>query len=53
MANVNAPFGFKPVRYLNGAPWNGQARYYNVNSGKYTQLHVAERAEPVRLSRGA
>jgi len=24
MANVNSPFGLKPIRHLNGNPWNGQ-----------------------------
>lgn len=28
MSNVNAPFGLRPVRYLSGAPYNGQARAY-------------------------
>lgn len=28
MANINAPFGLRPVRTLNGAPWNGQVNYY-------------------------
>ena len=28
MANVNAPFGLRPVRYASGAPWNGAAREY-------------------------
>lgn len=28
MANINAPFGLRPVRYLNGAAWNGQANAY-------------------------
>lgn len=29
MANADAPFGLKPVRYLSGAPYNGAAnRYY-------------------------
>jgi hypothetical protein len=32
---------------------DGNRIYYNVNSGKYTQLHVAERAEPIKLTRGA
>ena len=32
---------------------DGNRIYYNVNSGKYTQLYVAERADPVRLKRGA
>ena len=30
MANVNAPFGLRPVQYLNGAAWNGQARMYYI-----------------------
>lgn len=28
MANVNRPSGFKPLRYRNGADWNGQANTY-------------------------
>jgi hypothetical protein len=32
---------------------DGNRIYYNVNSGTYTQLHVAERSEPLRLTRGA
>ncbi len=28
MANTNAPFGLRPVRSLNGAPWNGLVNYY-------------------------
>lgn len=28
MANVNKPKGLTPVSYLNGSPWNGQARRY-------------------------
>lgn len=28
MANVNAPFGLRPVRSLNGAPYNGQCNFY-------------------------
>lgn len=28
MANVDRPNGFRPVMYLNGAPWTGQARAY-------------------------
>lgn len=28
MANVNAPFGLKPVRYASGAPYNGAFNYY-------------------------
>lgn len=28
MANVDRPFGFKPVRYLSGAPYTGAVRRY-------------------------
>lgn len=30
MANVNRIRGFSPNSYLNGAPWNGQARLYAI-----------------------
>jgi hypothetical protein len=30
VANPNAPYGLKPVRYLNGAPYNAQAISYHV-----------------------
>lgn len=33
MANVNAPMGLSPVQYLNGSPYNGQARLYFISSG--------------------
>lgn len=32
MANVNQPKGLWPAQYLNGAPWNGQARLYFIPS---------------------
>lgn len=32
MANADAPFGLRPVRYKNGAPWNGAATRYYVSS---------------------
>ena len=28
MANVDKPCGLKPVKYLNGTPWNGQVTMY-------------------------
>jgi len=28
MANVNAPFGLRPLRYASGAPYNGAVNYY-------------------------
>ena len=30
MPNTNAPAGLSPVGYLNGSPWNGQARRYHI-----------------------
>lgn len=32
MANVNAPFGLKPVKHLNGSNWNGQVNMYFIDS---------------------
>jgi hypothetical protein len=32
MANLNAPRGFVPVRYLNGAAWNGATNLYYIPS---------------------
>ena len=34
MANVNSPFGLRPVRYKNGSPYNGASRrYYTASAG--------------------
>lgn len=32
MANADAPFGLRPVRYLSGAPYNGAANKYYIPS---------------------
>ena len=42
MANTSRINGFRPVRYLNGAPWNGQARMYVHGSGDNTALNVGD-----------
>lgn len=42
MANVSKPCGLKPVGYLNGSPWNGQARIYYVPSSNATALYVGD-----------
>jgi len=42
MANVTKPSGLKPVGYLNGSPWNGQARIYYVPVGNATALYVGD-----------
>lgn len=36
--NTNAPFGLRPVMHLNGAPWNGAYRVYNIASAYATGL---------------
>ena len=42
MANVSKPSGLKPVGYLNGSPWNGQARIYYVPATNGTALYVGD-----------
>ena len=42
MANVNKPAGFAPVEYLNGAPWNGQARTYSIDANYATALYIGD-----------
>lgn len=42
MANVNKVNGFRPVRYLNGAPWNGQFNKYVVAAADGTALFVGD-----------
>jgi hypothetical protein len=42
MANVNAPFGFNPVRYLTGQPYNGACNVYMTIGGirlRHRHLH--------------
>jgi len=40
MANVNRINGFSPVGYLNGAPWNGQARLYAIPTSDTTASYA-------------
>lgn len=42
MANVDAPFGFRPVRYKSGAPYNGACNLYYVASTDSTALFVGD-----------
>ncbi|MDZ4345066.1 MAG: hypothetical protein U1E51_21805, partial [Candidatus Binatia bacterium] len=42
MANDNRPSGFSPVSYLNGAPWNGQARMYSIAASYGTALYIGD-----------
>ena len=47
MANVDAPFGLRPVSTLSGAPYNGQARKYYMASTYGTATYVGT---PVKLA---
>lgn len=47
MANVSSINGFKPVKHLNGSPYNGQANLYYFDSGNGTAAYIGD---PVKLS---
>lgn len=42
MANVNAPSGLSPVRYLSGAPYNGAANVYTTTTGDGTAIGIGD-----------
>lgn len=42
MTNINAPFGLRPVKHLNGAPYNGAFRAYFVPASDSTALFVGD-----------
>jgi hypothetical protein len=42
MANVDAPFGLKPVRHLNGMSWNGHTEKMYVSANDATALFVGD-----------
>lgn len=42
MANVNAPFGLRPTRYLDGSPWTGGGRAYYVPAAYATALYIGD-----------
>lgn len=46
MANVDSPFGLRPVRHLSGAPWNGQVRRYLLPSSDTSNRFIGD---PVTL----
>lgn len=47
MANVDSPFGLRPVQHRNGAPYNGAFRYYSVAAGDGTAIMIGD---PVTLA---
>ena len=50
MANTNKPMGLSPVQYLNGSPWNGQARQYYIPSANTSAFAIGD---PVASSASA
>lgn len=50
MANANTPFGMRPVRHRNGAPYNGAATRYFVPASDSTALYLGD---PVQIAGSA
>jgi hypothetical protein len=50
MANVNAPFGLRPVNSLNGQPYTGAVRTYSVPSGDGTAIYIGDAVKLVGTS---
>jgi hypothetical protein len=42
MANPDAPFGFRPMRYRSGAPYNGAVNPYYIPVGDATALFIGD-----------
>ena len=42
MANIDAPFGMRPVRHLNGSPYNGATERYFISADDGTALFVGD-----------
>ena len=42
MANLDRPAGFKPVKHLSGAPWNGKANVYYIPSTDATTTFIGD-----------
>ena len=42
MANTNRVNGFRPVKHINGAPYNGQANLYYIPAGEATAVMVGD-----------
>lgn len=47
MANVDTPFGLKPVSKLDGSPYSASVRLFSTASGDGTAIYVGD---PVKLS---
>lgn len=42
MANVNRPQGFRPLRHIDGSPYNGQYTPYLIASGDATAVYIGD-----------
>ena len=42
MANIDAAFGFKPIRHFYGSPWNGACKKYFVEATYGTAIFVGD-----------
>jgi len=42
MANVNAPFGLRPVKTINGASWNDQGNLYHIPAGDTSAYYIGD-----------
>lgn len=42
MANVDTPFGLKPVKHLDGSPWNGKYNIYSISANDATATFVGD-----------
>src|ERR1700758_1369636 len=42
MANPNSPHGMQPVGYINGAPWNGKANLYYIESTDTLAYYIGD-----------
>jgi len=42
MANLDRPSGLKPVKHLNGSPWNGQANVYYIPATDDTDTFIGD-----------
>ena len=42
MANVDAPFGLKPVRYISGAPYNGAVNPYWIKNTSNNAVFIGD-----------
>ena len=42
MANVDRPNGFKPVKHINGNPWNGKTRKYACPAAETVAIGVGD-----------